>query len=425
MSAVLSIHEGGNRPALATPADALREALRRDPDDRVARINLIELLYQKGDEHEFLREAALFRNGLNGNLDTPDWKQVQAIGLRLFPASPVFAVPPAGERKRRLGEEPKARAQFEILARQYESLRGDARFVNDVDRELLFVARRPTPLAHARQLSAHLKGAQIFFKREDLAPAGGALHVAVVGQALLAQRLGKTTLVTGTIYGQRGVLVAETAARLGLKAVIFMDQRQMARERASVFRMWLTGAEVRAVDSSGLRNHDIREAALEHWLTDTAGCLPVLGLDHGPEPYPTMARQFAGVVGREVRRQMLTFSHRAPDLVVARGGNHADAIGVFEPFLPDARVRLACIAGRTELPPMAGLSAPAEPALSPSQQRLSGALLEETPYPNVTREHAWLKETGRIEYPRMDDESVAETISLVARLEGLVPAIET
>lgn len=413
-----------NDAAATTRADGLREALRRNPDDRVARIKLLELLYQQGDEHEFLREAALFRNGLNGNLDTPDWKQIQTIGLRLFPASPVFAVAPAHERHRRIGEDAKTRPHFESLAASYEQLRGDARFLNDLDRELLFIARRPTPLAHARQLSAHFGGAQLYFKREDLAPAGTQLQIAVVAQALLAQRLGKTTLVTGTVYGQRGVLVAETAARLGLKAVVYMDQRQMARERTNVFRMWLTGAEVRAVDSARLHNHDVREAAVEHWKAETKEALLVMGLDHGPEPYPTIVRDAAAVSGREIRRQLLSFSRLSPDLIVARG-NSADALGVFQPFLGDARIRLACVEGRAELPALLPAGFGGEGALSPSQERLSGAILADSEYPATTREQTWLKETGRVEYHRMDDESVRDTLSLVARLEGLIPAIET
>jgi tryptophan synthase beta chain len=427
MSQVLPLPNRRNDDAATARADGLREALRRNPDDRVARIKLLELLYREGDEHEFLREAALFRNGLNGNLDTPDWKSIQTIGLRMFPASPVFAVTPSPERHRRIGEDPKMRPHFEALARSYEQLRGDTRFLNDLDRELLFIARRPTPLAHARQLSAHFGGAQIYFKREDLAPAGTQLQIAVVAQALVAQRLGKTTLVTGTVYGQRGVLVAETAARLGLKAVVYMDQRQMARERTNVFRMWLSGADVRAVDSARLRNHDVRESAVEHWKAETADTLLVMGLDHGPEPYPTMAREAAGVSGREIRRQLLSFSRLSPDLLVARGGNNADALGVFQPFVNDAKVRLVCVEGRTELPALlpAGSSAAATAELSPVQQQLSGAILADSEYPAAAREQSWLKGTGRVEYHRIEDDMVRDTIALTARLEGLIPAIET
>ena len=425
MPQALSLDRRATDPT-ATRADGLREALRRNPDDRVARIKLLELLYEQGDEHEFLREAALFRNGLNGHLDTPDWKAIQTIGLRLFPASPVFAVTPAHERHRRVGEDAKMRPHFEALAKSYEQLRHDRSFLNDLDRELLFVARRPTPLLHARQLSAHFGGAQLYFKREDMAPAGTQLQIAVVAQALVAQRLGRTTLVTGTVYGQRGVLVAETAARLGLKAVVYMDQRQMAQERANVFRMWLTGADVRAVDSARLRNHDIREAAIQHWQGEPRESMLVMGLDHGPEPYPTITREAAAASGREIRRQLLQFSRLAPDLLVARGGNSADALGMFQPFIGDAKVRLVCVEGRTELPALvpAGFGA-AAPELSAHQERLSGAILADSEYPSAARERAWLKESGRVEYQRIDDDAVRETISLVSRLEGLIPAIET
>jgi tryptophan synthase beta chain len=421
MSQVSPLSSRREHAPVNSRVEELRAVLRRNPDDRVARIKLLEHYFQQGEEHEFLREAALFRNELNGKLDTPDWKAVQSIGLRLFPTSPVFAARPNNERHRRIGEDKKAQVHFEALARRYEGLRDDARFLNELDRELLFVARRPTPLMHAQRLSAHFGGAQIYFKREDLAPPGIHLQIAITGQALLARRLGKRALVTGTVYGQRGLIVAETAARLGMQAIVYMDQRQMASERASVFRMWVMGADVRGVDAAQLRNHDVRESAVEQWLENPEETMLVMGLDHGPEPYPTLVREFSAVIGRELRRQLLTFSPNAPDLIVTRAGNNADAIGVLHPYLSDPRVRLACVHGRKELP--AGTSPRDE--LSAEQRRLTGAILEDMEYPGVAREQRWLQETGRVEYHRFSDESVLETISLVGRLEGLIPAIET
>jgi tryptophan synthase beta chain len=410
---------------------ALEEQLRADPDDRVARVRLLELHFKQGNEQEFLREATLFRNGLKGNLETADWKAVQSIGLRLFPGSPLFAdagapaAAGAGAAHRRLGEDKKAKPHFELLAQSYGQLRDDPKFLNDLDRELLFVASRPSPLLHARRLSQHLGGAQIYLKREDVAPAGSRLQIHVVGQALLAQRLGKTTLVTGTVYGQRGVIMAETAARLGLKAVVYMDQEQIAREPANVFRMWLTGADVQGTDVGKLRGRDIREVALKHWLDNLKESMLVLGLDHGPEPYPLMAREFSAVIGRECRRQMLGLTRAPPDVIVARAGDNADAIGLFQPFLPEPKVRLVCVEGRRDLPgPGAGPGLPG-PELSADQRRLSDAILEGLEYPSVTREHRWLKASGRVEYSRIGDEGARETISLMSHLEGLVPAIET
>lgn len=414
-------------PSEASPREAaLRQMLQRKPDDRVAHVKLLEVIFQQGREEEFLREASLFRNGHKGNLDAPDWKAIQSIGLRLFPDSPVFADVAGQQPFRRFGDEKKARPHFQELAKAYHQLRDDPDFLMDLDREMLFVARRPTPLVHAKRLSGHLGGAQIYLKREDVAPPGTHLHTCIVGQSLLAQRLRKCKLITGTVRGQRGVLVAEVAARLGLKAHVYMGQEQVASEAASVFRMWLNGAEINSVDVSTLRGADVREAALQHWLSDPAEAMLVMGTDHGPEPYPTMAREFSAVTGRECRRQMQGLAHAVPDLVVARAGNNADAIGMFQPFLANKRVRLACVEGGRELPAAASSGKPATDAeLSARQRRLSDAILEDSEYPSVRREHKWLKDTGRVQYAKVDPESVREAISLLSRLEGLIPAIET
>lgn len=409
---------GGPSPREA----ALREMLRRNPADRVARIKLLDLYFQEGQEQEFLREATAFRSQMKGNLDATDWEAVRTIGLRLFPESPVFTqAVPGLKPHRRIGDEPGARPHFAALAKAYDELRDDPRFPNDLDRELLFVARRPTPLVHARRLSQHFGGAQIYFKREDTAPAGTHLHINIVGQALLAQRLGKKKLVTGTVYGQRGVLLAETAARLGLKAVVYVDGERSGKDPANVFRMWLTGAEIQAADASRLRNGDIREAAVEHWLGSPADTMLIMGMDHGPEPYPTMARDFSAVIGRECRRQVLAHTHKAPDLVAARAGDTPDAIGLFQPFLPDARVRLACVHARQELDSSPGTDEP----LSAQQRRLSDAILEQNEYPSVAREHRWLQSTGRVEYPSVGIAAVRQAITLMSNLEGLIPAIQT
>jgi tryptophan synthase beta chain len=418
MSQVLPLPARGLSPREA----ALRDMLRRNPADRVARIKLLELHFEQGREDEFLREATQFRNEIKGNLDATDWEAIRSIGLRMFPDAPVFTQAiPGLEPHRRLGEDPRSRPLFLELGRAYEQVRDDQRFTNDLDRELLFVARRPTPLVHARRLSSHFGGAQIYFKREDTAPAGMHLHINIVGQALLAQRLGKTKLVTGTVYGQRGVLVAETAARLGMKAVVYVDGERAAKEPSNIFRMWLTGAEIQTADASRLRGQDIREAALEYWIDNADHTMFMMGVDHGPDPYPLMARDFSAVIGRECRRQMLAITHRAPDLVAARAGDTPDAIGLFQPFLNDPRVRLACVETRKDLGPASGHDAD----LSPQQRRLSEAILDPMEYPSLSREHRWLRGTGRVENPVVDEAAVRQAITLMSNLEGLIPAIQT
>ena len=420
----------GKDPAEGTAADerGLLEQLTKNPDDRAARVRLLELYFEARREEDFMREAKIYRNSLQGNLDTTDWKLVQSIGLKLFPGSPVFAELPArAGPKRRLGEDARAKPHFEALAQAYAQLRDDPKFLNDLDRELLFVGDRPTPLLHARRLSAHLGGAQIYIKREDLAPPGAFLHISIAGQALLAHRLHKTELVTGTVYGQRGVVVAQEAARLGMKASVYMDPQNIAREPANTFRMWLCGTEVQGVDPTRLRGGDVREAALHHWLRDPKGSMLVMGLDWAPEPYPTMAREFSAVIGRECRRQVLAQAKRAPDILVARGGNTPDAIGFFQPFLAD-KTRLVCVEGAKELPgpalPKLDGAAGAD-VLSDQQRRLSDAILEGMEYLSVTREHGWLKASGRVEYAKTDGGAAKDVIGLMSRLEGMIPPIET
>jgi tryptophan synthase beta chain len=421
----------GKDKAAADPEAETRllQALQENPDDRASRVHLLELYFEAHREEDFLREAKVYRNSLQGNLDTTDWQQIRSIGLTLFPGSPVFGELPArAEPKRRLGEDSRAKPHFEALAEAYALLREDPRFLNELDHELLFVADRPTPLLHARRLSAHLGGAQIYIKREDLAPPGSHLQISVVGQALLAHRLKKKTLVTGTVYGQRGVVMAQEAARLGMKAIIYMDPQIMAREPANVFRMWLCGAEVQGVDPSRLRGGDVREAALHEWLRDPAQTMLVMGLDWGPAPYPMMAREFSAVIGRECRRQALGQVRRSPDLLVARGGNNPDAIGFFQPFLADDKVRLACVTGGKDLPgPQATADEMAadEAGMSEQQRRLSDAILEGTEYLSVTREHAWLRAGGRVEYHNMGAEAAKSAIGLMSRLEGMIPPIDT
>ena len=411
------------------PTEALEreilEKLRDHPDDAALRVRLLELYFESGREEDFLREAKVYRNSLQGNLETTDWKQIRSIGLKLFPGSSVFSDSETAP-KRRVGEDNRAKPHFELLAQAYTQLRDDPQFLNDLDRELLFVADRPTPLLHARRLSEHFGGAQIYIKREDLAPSGSLLQIAIAGQALLARRLNKKTLVTGTVYGQRGVLMAQAAARLGMQAVIYMDPKNSAAERANTFRMWLCGADVQNVDVSRLPGGDVRSAAIHHWLREPKENMLVMGLDWGPEPYPTLAREFSAVIGRECRRQTLAQARRSPDVVVARGGNNADAIGLFHPFMAEKSVRLVCVQGEKTLPGpgMAGGDEAADP-LSAEQRRLSDAILEGMEYLSVTREHAWLRESGRVEYPAGDSAAAKEAVSLMSRLEGLTPPIET
>lgn len=421
----------------------LLEQLTEQPDSRDLRIQLLELYWETGREADFLREARVFRDTLRGNLDSPDWRMIASIGRSLSPSSPLFAdsdgdniafqKPEQTPRQyRRLGEQEEHRKLFDDLLTPYEAASKDPRFLESLDRELLHIGGRPTSLFHADRLSRHLGGAQIYCKREELTAPGTNLMMAIVGQALFARRLGCKTLVTGTVYGQKGVLTASIAARLGMKAVVYMDGTDIPKQSGNVFRMWLSGALVESVDSTKLPSNDIREAALRHWAREPKDSFLVLGLDAGPEPYPSMCRDFVASIGRECRRQVMTMTRRVPDLLVARGSNCADAIGLFPPFIGDARSRLVCIdassslvsprsAGKGDEDPFKVHGAP----LTEQQQRLADAILEGLEYPSVTREHAWLRDSGRVEYVSVGVEDAKRAIHDFSRLEGYVPAIQT
>ena len=207
----------------------LREQIAFNPGDLKLRVRLAGLYFERGREAEFLNEAKALRDAMRGNLDSPDWRQIAIIGRRIAPHSPIFdsGSPEADNGKqRRLGEGKREQALFQRLTEQYAHLRADPDFLRSVDKELIFSANRPSSLLHAKRYSAHNGGAQILIKREDLMMRGAALITAITGQVMLAKRLGCKTVVTGTVYGQKGIVMASVAARLGLDAVVYMDGEQ-------------------------------------------------------------------------------------------------------------------------------------------------------------------------------------------------------
>jgi len=420
---------------------SLLEQLRRDPQNLKARVELIELYFETDREREFLREAQALHDSLKGRLDSNEWRLVASIGRKFAPSSPLFfdtgglalspdSQPTPAARHRRLGESKEYAPLFENLAREYEKLRTGSAFLSEFDRELIRFAGRPSSLFHAQRLSERLGGAQIYVKREDLVPAGGRLLMAVIAQALFAKRLGKQHLVTASRDGQRGVITAAIAARLGLRATVYMDGHDLHRQGTNVFRMWLTGAAVETItDRDRLPGGDIREAALRHWLRDPEHCLPVLGLDAAPAPYPELALDAVSAIGRECRLQVRGQAQRPPDVLVARAGNNADAIGFLHPFLNESAVRLVCVEctaweeGAGTVMTRQGEVVPVE--MDESRRRRAEAILEGLEYPSVEREHRALKASGRVEYGRVTLEETKRAIQDFSRLEGIIPAIQT
>ena len=416
----------------------LRTQLEQEPRSKDLRIKLLELYFETARPEEYLREARFLAQDIRDKSSSPEWQRAANMGRMLLPDHELFRLAigdkvdfieqsPATVRqrvKKRFGES--HASYFERLLKDYETVRTDPKFLAELDLQLVHVANRPSSLMHAPRLSEAGNGAQIYFKREDLSPAGSYLTISVVGQALLAKKLGRKTLVSSSSNGLRGVITASVAARLGLKCVIYMDGKDMHLQSSNVFRMWLMGATVTAADPHTYHKGDVRETALAHCAREP-GSFMVLGLDAAPQPYPMMGLEFAAVIGRETRRQ-LAGARRVPNLLVARAGENADAIGFFQPFLREAQPRLACVATRSEFTreeKPGAIRDPFKAPMSAAEKQRAGVIMEGMEYPSVTREHAWLQASGRVDYVEVSEDAVKKAISDCGRLEGLIPPIQT
>ncbi len=328
---------------------------------------------------------------------------------------------------------------IEELDRAYEAARRDPAFQAELDQLLRDFAGRPTPLYHARRLSGKLGGAQIYLKREDLLHTGAHKINHCLGQGLLAKRMGKKRVVAETGAGQHGVATATVAALLDLKCTIYMGNEDMARQAPNVFRMRLLGAEVVGVSAGSKTLKDAINEAMRDWVTNVDDTYYLLGTVTGPHPYPLMVREFQRVIGREARQQIQQSAGRLPDCLLACVGGGSNAIGLFFEFLPDRAVK------------MVGVEAGGRGyALGEHAARFSGGrpgvlhgahtyvlqtddgLISTThsisaglDYPAVGPEHAWLHEQGRVEYGRVSDGEALAATKLLARTEGIIPALES
>ena len=410
----------------------LREKIAQRPDDVRLHIRLAELYYEAGREEAFLRQAQTVRNLFRGNLDSADWQQLVTSGRRIAPDSPLFA----GERvaatetvTRRLGDTSGSRPYFEAIQERYASLKLGQRFLAELDRALVVLANRPSSLLHVRRYSEKVGGAQIALKREDLMGPGTPLIAAVAGQVLLAKKLGFTEVVTGSVYGQKGVVMASMAASFGLRATIYMDGEDTHQQSANVLRMWACGADVEIIDPQ-TRNTDPRVVALRHCLMKPDERFMVMGLESAPEPYPTLTLDCVGVVGRELRMQVRSQFKRGPDLLVARGKGTADALGFLSPFLGSG-TRMVCVNAGGSLQRSPKPITDQDPfaiggkALTEAQRNLANAILEASDYPAVEREHSLLQATGEVEYVEGDPAAARLAIKQLARLEGVIPAVRS
>lgn len=328
------------------------------------------------------------------------------------------------------------------LEAAYEEASADAAFQAELDHLLHTYVGRPTPLTYARRLSESLGGAQIYLKREDLAHSGAHKINNALGQALLARRMGKQRLIAETGAGQHGVASATAAALLGLQCVVYMGTVDIARQQPNVQRMRLLGAEVRPVESGSRTLKDAVNEAIRDWVTNVGDTYYLLGSALGPYPYPSMVRDFQSVIGDEARQQMLDQVGKLPDACIACVGGGSNAIGLFQAFREDDGVQLIGVeAGGRGIEsgehaarfgdPNVGRPGVLHGSYTYVLQDEDGQIAQThsisagLDYAAVGPEHAYLREIGRAQYTHADDAQALDAFQRLARLEGILPALES
>ena len=323
----------------------------------------------------------------------------------------------------------------------YEKFKDDPDFIKEYEDDLRYYVGRKTPLYHAKNLSDQVAGAQIYLKREDLNHTGAHKINNTIGQALLAQRMGKTRIIAETGAGQHGVASATIAARLGLECVVYMGEVDVARQAQNVYRMKLLGATVVPVSSGSKTLKDALNEAMRDWVTNIDDTYYIIGTVAGPHPYPMMVRDFQSVIGKETKEQFNEQVGGLPDALVACVGGGSNAIGLFHPFIEDTSVKIIGVeaAGHGI---EKGPDAHAAPLCAGSVGVLHGNrtyLLEDEngqiieghsisaglDYPGVGPEHAYLKDIGRAKYESITDKEALEAFHLLTRVEGIIPALES
>jgi tryptophan synthase beta chain len=324
------------------------------------------------------------------------------------------------------------------LERAYAEAKNDPAFQAEMDSDLKTYVGRPSPLYFAKRLTEHLSGAKIYLKRDELNHTGAHKVNNVLGQILLARRMGKRRIIAETGAGQHGVATATLCARFGLRCVVYMGAVDVERQRPNVFRMKMLGAEVVPVQSGSRTLKDAMNEALRDWVTNVSDTFYCIGTCAGPHPYPTMVRDFQCVIGREAREQMLEAEGRLPDSLVAAIGGGSNAIGLFHPFLDDREVEIYGVeaAGHglhTGLH-AASLTGGRPGVLHGNRTYLlqdeDGQIAEAhsisagLDYPGIGPEHAWLHDVGRVTYLSATDAEALSAFQLLSKLEGIIPALE-
>jgi tryptophan synthase beta chain len=325
------------------------------------------------------------------------------------------------------------------LTEAYEAARRDPEFQAQLNHLLTTYVGRPTPLMLAEALTNHLGGARIYLKREDLCHTGAHKINNAIGQALLAKRMGKQRIIAETGAGQHGVASATVCALLGLQCIVYMGTEDMRRQELNVFRMRLLGAEVVGVDAGSRTLKDAINEALRDWVTNVADTYYLLGSALGPHPYPAMVRDFQSVIGREARQQILDVEGRLPDMLIACVGGGSNAIGLFYEFIGDEDVQMIGVeaGGRSSaMGEHAARFAGGKPGVlqgtrsyvlqdENGQIALTHSISAGLDYSAVGPEHAYLRDAERVAYTSANDEEALEAFQLLAKLEGIIPALES
>ena len=336
-------------------------------------------------------------------------------------------------------------APLDELTNEFMRAREDSNFWRELNQLRRDYGGRPTPLFHAQRLTAHGAGAQIYLKREDLLHTGAHKINNAVGQVLLARRMGKHRIIAETGAGQHGVATATVCALFGLRCVIYMGAEDVRRQALNVFRIRLLGAEVVTVNAGTRTLKDAINAALRDWVTNVHDTYYLLGSALGPHPYPLMVREFQSVIGREAREQILSTTRKLPHALIACVGGGSNSIGLFHPFIADKQVRLVGVeaGGRGDslgehaarfhsgAASGGGHVGVLQGTMSYVLQDPNGQIATThsisagLDYSAIGPEHAFLHDTGRAEYTWVSDSQALEGFQLCAKLEGIIPALET
>ena len=330
------------------------------------------------------------------------------------------------------------------LEKHYRAAQNDPAFQEEFDDLLEHYVGRPSPLYFAERLTEDVrqnapegKGAQIWFKRDELNHTGAHKINNCIGQILLAKRMGKTRIIAETGAGQHGVATATVAARFGLPCTVFMGATDVERQKPNLFRMKLLGAEVVPVTSGSATLKDAMNEALRHWVAHVHDTFYIIGTAAGPHPYPELVRDFQSVIGKEARTQMEQRTGRLPDMLVAAIGGGSNAIGLFHPFLDDADVKMLGVeaAGEGLKKKHAASLAGGSPGIlhgnktyllqdEDGQIDEAHSISAGLDYPGIGPEHSWLKESGRVDYIAVTDDEALDAFQLLCSTEGIIPALE-